>query len=33
MTKNNQNKRLIALDFDGVIIDSIKECFQVSIPG
>jgi phosphoglycolate phosphatase-like HAD superfamily hydrolase len=30
MTKNNQNKRLIALDFDGVIIDSIVECFQVS---
>ena len=30
MTKNSQFKRLIALDFDGVIIDSIEECFQVS---
>ena len=30
MTKNNKSNRLIALDFDGVIIDSIEECFQVS---
>ena len=30
MTKNILFKRLIALDFDGVIIDSIEECFQVS---
>ena len=28
--KNNKFSRLIALDFDGVVIDSIEECYQVS---
>ena len=28
--KNNKSSRLIALDFDGVVIDSIEECYQVS---
>ena len=28
--KNNKPSTLIALDFDGVVIDSIEECYQVS---
>ena len=28
--KNNKYSRIIALDFDGVVIDSIEECYQVS---
>ena len=28
--KNNKPITLIALDFDGVVIDSIEECYQVS---
>ena len=27
---NNKPSTLIALDFDGVVIDSIEECYQVS---
>jgi len=30
MLNNNKSGKLIALDFDGVIIDSIEECFRIS---